>query len=63
MVGSMGAEASASIGIVETTVWLLGSICSATAAGFYVQVSHQLGADDGPKHATHCVKASCRCSP
>lgn len=49
MVGSMGAEASASIGIVETTVWLLGSICSATAAGFYVQVSHQLGADDGPQ--------------
>ena len=49
MVGSMGAEASASIGIVETTVWLLGSICSATAAGFYVQVSHQLGANDGPQ--------------
>ena len=27
-------------------IWLLGSICSATAAGFYVQVSHQLGAND-----------------
>lgn len=46
MVGSMGAEASAAIGLIETTTWLLGSICSATAAGFYVQVSHQLGADD-----------------
>ena len=46
MVGSLGAEASAAIGIVETTTWLMGSICSATAAGFYVQVSHQLGASD-----------------
>lgn len=46
MVGSMGAEASASIGLIETTTWLMGSICSATATGFYVQVSHQLGAND-----------------
>ena len=46
MVGSLGAEASAAIGLVETTTWLMGSICSATAAGFYVQVSHQLGASD-----------------
>ena len=40
MVGSLGAEASAAIGLIETTMWLLGSICSAAAAGFYVQVSH-----------------------
>lgn len=46
MVGSLGAEASAAIGLIETTTWLMGSICSATAAGFYVQVSHQLGASD-----------------
>ena len=46
MVGSLGAEASAAIGLIETTTWLMGSICSATAAGFYVQVSHQLGAND-----------------
>lgn len=46
MVGSLGAEASASIGLIETTTWLMGSICSAAAAGFYVQVSHQLGAND-----------------
>ena len=46
MVGSMGPEASAAIGLIETTTWLMGSLCSATAAGFYVQVSHQLGADD-----------------
>ena len=49
MVGSLGAEASASIGLIETTTWLMGSLCSAAAAGFYVQVSHQLGADDAPQ--------------
>ena len=47
MVGSLGAEASAAIGLIETTTWLMGSICSAAAAGFYVQASHQLGANDG----------------
>lgn len=46
MVGSLGAAASASIGLIESTMWLLGSICSASAAGFYVQVSHRLGAGD-----------------
>ena len=49
MVGSLGAEASAAIGLIETTTWLMGSICSAAAAGFYVQVSHQLGANDGTR--------------
>ena len=49
MVGSLGAEASAAIGLIETTTWLMGSICSATAAGFYVQVSHQLGASDAAR--------------
>lgn len=47
MVGSMGPSASAAIGLIESTTWLLGSICSATAAGFYVQVSHLLGASNG----------------
>ena len=47
MVGSMGPTASAAIGLIESTTWLLGSICSATAAGFYVQVSHMLGANNG----------------
>ena len=46
MVGSMGAEASAAIGLTESTTWLIGSICSAIAAGFYVQVAHLLGSND-----------------
>lgn len=46
MVGSLGAEASASIGIVETTTWLFGSLTSAAAMGFSVQVAHRIGGND-----------------
>lgn len=46
MVGSQGANASASIGLIETTTWMMGSVCHCAAAGFYVQVAHLLGAND-----------------
>ena len=46
MVGSLGASASASIGLVSTTIWLFGSLCHAVSVGFYVQVAHKIGAND-----------------
>lgn len=46
MVGHLGAEASASIGLIESTTWLVGSLLSATATGFSVQVAHFIGAND-----------------
>jgi len=46
MVGSLGAEASASIGLVSTTTWLFWGLCSAAATGFSVQVAHRIGAGD-----------------
>jgi putative MATE family efflux protein len=46
MVGSLGAQASASIGLVSATIWLFGSLCSAASVGFYVQVAHKIGAGD-----------------
>ncbi len=46
MVGSLGAEASASVGLVTTTTWLFGGLCSAGATAFSVQVAHRLGAGD-----------------
>lgn len=46
MVGSLGAEASASIGLVSTTTWLFWGILSAAATGFSVQVAHKIGAGD-----------------
>ena len=46
MVGSLGANASAAIGLVSTTTWLFGGLCTAVATGFSVQVAHALGAGD-----------------
>lgn len=43
MVGQLGANDSASIGIVSTTIWLFGGVCSAVATGFSVQVAHLIG--------------------
>ena len=48
MVGSLGAKASASIGIIATTTWLFWSIISCVSTGFSVQVAHLVGADDLP---------------
>ena len=46
MVGHLGAEASASIGLVESTTWRLGSVMWASAMGFSVMVAHFIGAND-----------------
>ena len=46
MVGHLGAEASASIGLIESTTWLVGSLLSAAATGFSAQVAHFIGAND-----------------
>ena len=44
MVGSLGSQATASIGVVSSSVWLLNGIVSAVAVGFSVQVAQYLGA-------------------
>lgn len=44
MVGSMGANASAAIGLVSSTTWLFGGLCIAAATGFSVQVAQLVGA-------------------
>ena len=49
MVGTLGANASASIGLVSSTTWLFGGLISATASGFYVQIAHAIGANDSEK--------------
>ena len=46
MVGHLGAKASAAIGIVETSGWLMGGLASAANMGFSVQVAHFIGAND-----------------
>ena len=46
MVGRLGANAAAAIGLVSTTTWLFWGICSAAATGFSVQVAHCIGSKD-----------------
>ena len=46
MVGSLGAESSASIGLMASSTWLFWGLCSAAATGFSVQVANRIGAND-----------------
>ena len=46
MVGHLGEKATASIGLVETTTWLMGGLGTAANMGFSVQVAHFIGAND-----------------
>lgn len=49
MVGQLGAEDSAAIGIISTTTWLFSGVASAIATGFAVQVAHCIGANNTEK--------------
>jgi putative MATE family efflux protein len=49
MVGSLGADPSAAIGLMEPAGWLFGSLGSAAGVGFSVQVAHFVGANDFKK--------------
>ena len=57
MVGSLGAEASASIGLVASSTWLIGGLINASAYGFSVQVAHAIGAGDA-EHARSVFRQS-----
>lgn len=46
MVGSLGANPSASIGLVSTTSWIFMGFAMATSQGFSVQVAHLIGSND-----------------
>ena len=60
MVGHLGAKASAAIGLVETTGWLMGGLGSAANMGFSVQVAHAIGANDF-KRARRILRQSLVC--
>ncbi len=57
MVGSLGANPAASIGLMSTTTWLFSGLCGATATGFSVQVAHAIGAGD-MRHARNVLRQS-----
>jgi putative MATE family efflux protein len=49
MVGRLGADDSASVGLVSTSLWLCWGVCSMVTMGFSVQVAHSVGAGDFDK--------------
>lgn len=45
MVGNLGANEAAAIGLVSTTLWMFGGLCNSFTIGFSVQVAHLIGAN------------------
>ncbi|MCM1032130.1 MAG: MATE family efflux transporter [Odoribacter sp.] len=45
MVGRLGLDGAASVGLMSSSLWLFWGICSAVTTGFSVQVAHRLGAN------------------
>ena len=43
MAGSLGADASASIGLVSSSTWLFGGVCGAVSSGFSIQAAQSIG--------------------
>ena len=52
MVGALGADASAAIGLVASSTWLFGGVTAAVSAGFSVQVAHHIGAGEDTEART-----------
>ena len=52
MVGALGADASAAIGLVASSTWLFGGVTAAVSAGFSVQVAHRIGAGEDTEALT-----------
>lgn len=46
MVGRLGTRDSAAIGLVASSTWLLGGLCSSGVVGFSVQVAQEIGAGE-----------------
>lgn len=47
MVGRLGAQAAASIGLVSPALWMFGGLTHSIATGFIVQTAQAVGAGDG----------------
>ncbi|SDM84000.1 MATE family efflux transporter [Lachnospira pectinoschiza] len=55
MVGRLGANDSASIGLVSSSTWVIGGIMISLVEGFSVQMAHSIGAKDN-KRARNLMK-------
>lgn len=62
MVGSLGANASAAIGLVSSSTWLMGGFCGAAATGYAVQIAHRIGAGEEDAARNVLRQALCFCT-
>ncbi len=46
MVGRLGAQPAASVGLMSSSLWLFWGVCSMITMGFSVQVAHRVGANN-----------------
>lgn len=60
MLGHLGTRESAAVGLVSTTIWLVGGVQSGIATGFAVQVAHKIGAGNH-KRARSIVRQGLSC--
>ncbi|MCM1135395.1 MAG: MATE family efflux transporter [Clostridium sp.] len=49
MVGHLGSGEAASIGLMSSSTWMMGGLCSALSVGFTIQVAHFIGAKEEDK--------------
>ncbi|MCR4941019.1 MAG: MATE family efflux transporter [Treponemataceae bacterium] len=61
MVGGLGANASAAIGLVASSTWVIGSLSSALSIGYTVQVANAVGAGNQKRAKGILVKATVSC--
>ena len=57
MVGHLGAECSAAVGLVSSTTWLFFGLTESLVSGFAVMVAHRIGARDN-KGARNVLRQS-----
>lgn len=55
MVGRLGADQSASVGLMNSSLWLFWGLCNMATMGFSVQVAHRLGAKE-PQRAREVLR-------
>ena len=57
MVGGLGENASAAIGLVASSTWVIGSLTNSLAVGYTVQVAHAVGEGNQNKAKRILIKS------
>lgn len=61
MVGNLGADATAGVGLVAPVMWLMNGVTCGIATGFSVQIAHHVGAGEDEKARNVYLYGICAC--